>query len=109
MLEVVQVPPFGGDGGRVPFSGYLNRAGQTSEAGSSGMAAEPKRLKAKQVMTIAELADYFGTSPLEVRKLFHSQKEAGFPAFKLRNKWCVNLEDVQDWLLAMADQLEGSR
>ena len=87
----------------------LNRPGRIPKAGSSGMPAEPKRLEAKQIMTIAELADYLGTSPMEVRRLFHSQKEAGFPGFKLHNKWCANLEDVQDWLLAMADDLASSR
>jgi len=57
-------------------------------------------------MTIAELADYLETSPAEVRRLFRSGSRAGFPRFKIGNRWCVNLEDVQDWLLAIADESE---
>jgi len=56
-------------------------------------------------MTITELADYFGTPRIEVRRLFRSRIEPGFPRFKVGNKWCAHLEDVQDLLFAMADEL----
>jgi excisionase family DNA binding protein len=57
-------------------------------------------------MTIAELADYLGSTTAELRRLFDSRKQVGFPRFKVGRKWCANLEDVQDWLLSMADELE---
>jgi CRP-like cAMP-binding protein len=62
-------------------------------------------LAAKRTMTIAELADYLGSTPIEMRRLFDSRKKVGFQRFKVGNKWCANLEDVQDWLLSMADEL----
>jgi hypothetical protein len=55
-------------------------------------------------VTIAQLADYFETSPVEVRRLFRSCRKAGFPRFKAGGKWCANLEDVQDWLLAIVEE-----
>ncbi len=54
-------------------------------------------------MTVAELADYLGASQLEVHRLFRLPGKQRFPGFKVGNKWHVNLEDVQDWLLAMLD------
>jgi excisionase family DNA binding protein len=71
-----------------------------------GLSAERMRRAAKRSMTIAELAAYLGATTEEMRRLFDSRRRVGFPRFKVGNKWCANLEDVQDWLLAMADELE---
>jgi excisionase family DNA binding protein len=62
---------------------------------------------AKQTMTVVELADYLGASPLEVRRLFRLDGKRRFPGFKVGNKWCVKLEDVQDWLLEMMDERDA--
>jgi hypothetical protein len=55
-------------------------------------------------MTIDELAEYFGTTPLEFRRLIFRSATPTFRVFKYRGKLCANLEDVQDWLLSILDE-----
>lgn len=88
--------------------GDMSKRGTSPLAGFSDVTCETDigSVRCKRTMTIAELADYFETSPVEVRRLFRSRRKAGFPRFKNGNKWCANLEDVQDWLLAMVDGLD---
>ena len=57
-------------------------------------------------MTIDELADYFGTTPLEFRRVISLSITPTFRVFKDRGKLCANLEDVQDWLLRILDETD---
>ena len=60
----------------------------------------------KRVVSIIGLANYLEMPESEVRELIQGVGELKLPAFKVGNRWFIDLEEVEDWLLGMLDKLE---
>jgi len=60
----------------------------------------------KRVVSIAGLADYLEMTEGDVRELIQGVGGLKLPAFKVGNRWFVDLEEVEDWLLEMLDTLK---
>jgi len=52
------------------------------------------------------LADYLEMPENAIRELIHGGGQSRLPAFKVGNRWFIDLEEVEDWLLEMLDKLE---
>jgi len=46
-------------------------------------------------------------SDSEIRELIQGVADLKLPAFKVGNRWCIDLEEVEDWLLAILDERES--
>jgi excisionase family DNA binding protein len=62
----------------------------------------------RRIVSIVGLANYLEISESEVRELIQGIGDLKLPAFKVGNRWFVDLEEVEDWLLGMLDKLEPS-
>lgn len=60
----------------------------------------------KRVISIAGLAKYLEMTESDVRELVQGVGDLKLPAFKVGNRWFVDLEEVEDWLLKMLDKIE---
>jgi len=62
----------------------------------------------KRIVSIPGLADYLELSENDVRALILGVGDLKLPAFKVGNRWFVDLEEVEDWLLTILDKLDHS-
>jgi excisionase family DNA binding protein len=62
-----------------------------------------------RLVTVAELADYFGVSERKVRTLLHRNVGRGFPAFKVGNSWRIDFDRMPDWILDQLDTANPGR
>jgi Helix-turn-helix domain len=62
----------------------------------------------RRIVSIVGLANYLEMSESDVRELIQGVGDLKLPAFKVGNRWFVDLEEVEDWLLEMLDKLEPS-
>ncbi|MGD0288904.1 MAG: helix-turn-helix domain-containing protein [Candidatus Binataceae bacterium] len=60
----------------------------------------------KRLISIPGLADYLEMPENAIRELIHGGGQSRLPAFKVGNRWFIDLEEVEDWLLEMLDKLE---
>jgi hypothetical protein len=58
----------------------------------------------KRVISIPRLAIYLELPEDDVRELIQGVGSLKLPAFKVGNRWFADLEEVEDWLLAMLDR-----
>jgi hypothetical protein len=61
---------------------------------------------AKQLMTLAKLSDYLDVPRTALERLLKSEEGARLPAVRVEDKWCVDLADVQEWLLKKNEEHE---
>ena len=59
----------------------------------------------KRLISIPGLADYLEMPENDIRELIHGIGDLKLPAFKVGNRWFVDLEEMEDWLLEMLDNL----
>jgi hypothetical protein len=61
----------------------------------------------KRVISIPGLADYLELPENDVRELIQGVGHLKMPAFKIGNRWFVDLEEIEDWLLEMLDKVDS--
>jgi excisionase family DNA binding protein len=57
-------------------------------------------------MTAGDLAEYLQVSRATVYRLMKREKDNGFPAVKLRGRWLVDLEQLQNWFVQVVEGRE---
>jgi hypothetical protein len=53
---------------------------------------------AARVLTVSDLAKYFGTSKKRACEMLRREGAAGFPCFQVGGGWCVDLDEMRDWI-----------
>ncbi|MDO8602558.1 MAG: helix-turn-helix domain-containing protein [Candidatus Omnitrophota bacterium] len=51
--------------------------------------------KAKQVMTVKEIAEYLGVHPMTIYKYV---KDGKIPAFKIGTSWRIRRDSIKKWM-----------
>ena len=60
--------------------------------------------KAKQVMTVKDIAEYLDMHPMTIYKFV---KEGRIPAFKVGTSWRIKRESIQKWIKEREQSANG--
>jgi excisionase family DNA binding protein len=56
----------------------------------------------KRIITLSELANYLDVPRKALYKLM--EIDSSFPVYRIGSKWFADLEEVQEWLIAMHEK-----
>ena len=56
----------------------------------------------KRIITLSELADYLDVPRMALYKL--TEIDSSFPVYRVGSRWFADLEEVQEWLIAMHEK-----
>jgi Helix-turn-helix domain len=57
-----------------------------------------------RVLTIRDLAKYFGISRKRVCEMLRREAAAGFPCFQAGGGWCVDLDEMREWMCRQVEE-----
>ena len=79
------------------------RAGQSPEVLEIETRLSLRHLAAK-VMTVNEIATYFGIPKRRVYEMLRREAIAGFPCFRVGRGWRVDIDQMRDWMCQQAER-----
>jgi excisionase family DNA binding protein len=56
------------------------------------------RQSVARVMTVGEIAQYFGIPKKRVYEMLRREADAGFPCFRIGRGWRVDIEQMREWM-----------
>ena len=59
---------------------------------------------AANVMTVNEIATYFGIPKRRVYEMLRREAVAGFPCFRVGRGWRVDIDQMRDWMCQQAER-----
>jgi excisionase family DNA binding protein len=57
-----------------------------------------------KVMTVNEIAKYFGIPKKRVYEMLRRESVAGFPCFRVGRGWRVDMDQMRDWMCQQAER-----
>jgi excisionase family DNA binding protein len=59
---------------------------------------------AAHVLTVPELAEYFGIPKGQVYAMLRREADSGFPGFRAGRGWRVDLEQMREWMCQQVEE-----